>query len=71
MGTRRPAASSSCRDFDSYYHGYEDGKRTVPGYSDLVDQLIQEFPVGEPIQGEQRQKDFIKLYGSILRLKKC
>ena len=25
--------------------------------------------MGEPIQGEQRQKDFIKLYGSILRLK--
>lgn len=69
FGDKEASGIVKLRDFDSYYHGYEDGKRTVPGYSDLVDQLIQEFPVGEPIQGEQRQKDFIKLYGSILRLK--
>ena len=38
-------------------------------YRDLIDELSSEFPLGQPITGEQKQKDFIKLYGNILRLK--
>lgn len=38
-------------------------------YRDLIDELSGEFPLGQPITGEQKQKDFIKLYGNILRLK--
>ena len=41
----------------------------VPGYRDLIDELSVEFPLGQPIIGEQKHKDFIKLYGNILRLK--
>ena len=37
--------------------------------ADLIDKLSGEFPLGQPIIGEQKQKDFIKLYGNILRLK--
>ena len=48
---------------------YEENGKAVPGYRDLIDKLSGEFPLGQPIIGEQKQKDFIKLYGNILRLK--
>ena len=58
------------RDYDSYYSGYTDDKgKDVPGYQDLVDELTEKFPIAEPIIGEQNEKDYIKLYGKILRLK--
>ena len=58
------------KDYDSYYSGYTDKNgKEVPGYQDLIDQLTEQFPVTEPIVGEQSEKDFIRLYGKILRLK--
>jgi type I restriction enzyme R subunit len=38
-------------------------------YSDQIDQLLTRFPLGEQIVGEDAQKDFIRLFGSILRLR--
>lgn len=57
------------KTFDEYYNGYSDEKKTYPGYVSLIAELTDKFPVGEPITGEQSQKDFIKLYGSILKAK--
>ena len=57
------------KGYDAYYDGYEENGKAVPGYRDLIDELSGEFPLGQPIIGEQKQKDFIKLYGNILRLK--
>jgi type I restriction enzyme R subunit len=37
-------------------------------YDDKVAQLLQAFPLGTPITGESAQKEFIILFGSILRL---
>jgi len=37
-------------------------------YDDKVAQLLQAFPLGTPITGESAQKEFIVLFGSILRL---
>ena len=55
--------------YDDYYNGYDDDDEGhVRGYRELVDKLLNEFPIGEPIIGEERQKDFVKLFGSILRL---
>ena len=58
------------KDYDSYYHGYNDehGKHQ-PGYIELIEELQTKFPLGQAITGEARQKEFIKLYGAILRLK--
>lgn len=55
--------------YDDYYNGYKDGDKEVRGYQSLVDELLENFPVSERIEGEQKQKDFIKLYGAILRVK--
>lgn len=57
--------------FDDYYHGYEsaDGK-PMPGYVDMIEELQGKFPLTEPqVVGEQNQKDFIALFGAILRMR--
>jgi type I restriction enzyme R subunit len=59
------------KGFKDYYYGYEgiDGKQ-YPGYVDMIDELTSKFPLAEPqIIGEQNQKDFISLFGAILRMK--
>jgi type I restriction enzyme R subunit len=55
------------KTFDEYYNGYKAGNKVFPGYVSLIDELTNKFPVGEQIVGEQNQKEFIKLYGSILK----
>src|SRR5699024_2282548 len=37
-------------------------------YADKVSELLEEFPANTQIIGEARKKEFIALYGSILRL---
>lgn len=59
------------QSFKDYYYGYEsvDGKQ-MPGYVDMVEDLISKFPLSESqVIGEQNQKDFIALFGSILRMR--
>jgi type I restriction enzyme, R subunit len=55
--------------YGDYYNGYKDGDKEVRGYKSLVDELLEKFPIGERILGEQSQKDFIKLYGAVLRVR--
>jgi type I restriction enzyme R subunit len=57
------------KDYDSYYFGYDEGGDHHAGYTELIDEIKDKFPLGQAIIGEQNQKDFIALFGSILRLK--
>ena len=43
--------------------------KEVRGYKSLIEELLEKFPVSEPIIGEQNKKDFIRLYGGILRVR--
>lgn len=56
------------KDFWSYYNGYDnkDGKHCY-GYSELVDQLKSEFSEGQPVMGEDAEKRFVALFGSLLK----
>ena len=59
------------QSFKDYYYGYEsvDGKYK-PGYVDMIEDLTTKFSLSEPrIEGEQNQKDFIALFGAILRMR--
>ena len=59
------------KSFKDYYYGYKsaDGK-AMPGYVDLMENLSTKFPISESqIIGEQNQKDFISLFGAILRMR--
>lgn len=59
------------RSFEDYYHGYQsDDGKDHPGYADLVEKIQERFPLTEPgIIGEQNQKDFIRLFSAILRMR--
>ena len=59
------------RSFDDYYFGYKDEEgKPHPGYAGMIERLTTEFPVTEPqIVGEQNQKDFIMLFGAILKMR--
>jgi type I restriction enzyme R subunit len=57
------------KTYYEYYNGYMDGTKEILGYNSLVEELREKFPVGELILGEENQKEFIKLYGAILKVK--
>lgn len=56
------------KDFWSYYNGYDnkDGKHCY-GYSELVGQLKSEFPEDQTIIGEDAERRFVMLFGSLLK----
>ena len=58
------------KDYMSYYMGFTDEKgKYHPGYTDLAKEIITKFPEDKPIVGEQAEKDFIALFGSILKMR--
>ena len=59
------------RGYRDYYFGYTDNNsKEHPGYADMIDELVTKFPLtDERITGEQNQKDFIVLFGAILRMR--
>ena len=57
------------KPYKDYYYGYEDDNgKNFEGYKTLVEKLMTKFRPGELMQGEQEQKEFIKLYGAILKV---
>lgn len=61
------------KSFNDYYDGYIDNdKNGKPqhhaGYKELVERLYAEYPLPVDIMGEEKKKQFIKLFGAILRL---
>lgn len=61
------------KTYEDYYYGYEGNEETkekeFPGYQALVEVLKERFPVGKMIIGEQNQKEFVKLFGQILKVR--
>ncbi len=61
------------KTFDDYYNGYDDGSgRHFAGWKELIAQLLEKFPLsGDPrglhVTGEKAEKEFIRLFGTILR----
>lgn len=57
------------KTYSDYYYGYEDGGKHKAGYQELIEMLTDTYPLGLAIIGELSQKDFIRLFGAVLRLK--
>ena len=59
------------RGYKDYYSGYEDSDgKYHPGYADMIEELTEKFPLTEErIIGEQKQREFIVLFGAILRMR--
>lgn len=69
FGDKEASGIVLLKSFREYYEGYDDDGKQVKGYIDLVTELTDRFPVGEPIVSEQDQAEFIKLYGAILKVR--
>ena len=70
FGNKEAGGIVLLKTYDEYYNGYEDDKgREKEGYSPLIEELQNKFPIGEQIIGEQNKKEFIMLFGNILKLK--
>lgn len=59
------------KTFSDYYNGFvDDAGKDHPGYVDMIDELTTKFPLWEPqIIGEKSQREFILLFGAILRMR--
>lgn len=55
------------KTFSEYMNGYEENGKKFIGYKDLISRLLSEFPLENEIIGEKNEKEFISLFGSILR----
>lgn len=57
------------KPYEDYYYGYEDadGKK-FEGYQSLVEKMKSKFNPGKLPIGENAQKEYIKLYGAILKV---
>jgi len=57
------------KTYNDYYNGYDQNGKHKPGYAELIAELTKRFPLDENIIGEGAKKDFIRLFGELLRLK--
>lgn len=68
FGDKNASGIVLLKTFDEYYDGYIDWEKKVRWYKTLIEELNTEFPISEVIISETAKKDFIKLYGRILKL---
>jgi type I restriction enzyme R subunit len=69
FGNREAGGIVLLKTYDDYYNGYEQDGKHKPGYKELIERLLTEYPLGVAIIGETAQKAFIALFGAILRLR--
>lgn len=70
FGDKNASGIVLLKSYEDYYYGYEDDKgKQQLGYEERIAMLLQKYPLGEQIIGEQNKKDFIILMGNILKLK--
>ena len=70
FGDRDAGGIVIMRPFNDYYYGYTDAEGVEhKGYKQLVEQLLERFPVEQlkDIESETEQKEFIRQFGAILR----
>ena len=70
FGDKNASGIVLLKSFNDYWNGYEDANgKYHPGYIELLEKLEAEYPLGSEIIGEQAEKDFIRLFGTILSMR--
>lgn len=70
FGDKNASGIVLLKSYEDYYYGYRDeNKKYHKGYEERIAELLQKYPLGQQIIGEQAKQDFIKDMGSILRLR--
>lgn len=70
FGDKNASGIVLLKSFNDYWNGYEDNDgKHHQGYTELLETLEVEYPLGSRIIGEQAEKNFIKLFGAILSMR--
>lgn len=69
FGDRAAGSIVLLKNYDAYYNGYDEEDKHYPGYTEVIEQLLKKFPLDMPIVGEENEKAFIALFGTVLRLR--
>lgn len=70
FGDKNASGIVLLKGFNDYYYGYKDDKgNDKPGYVEMVDELNAKYPLTSEIIGEQSKKEFVALFGAILRMR--
>ena len=69
FGDKEAGGMVLLKTYDDYYNGYEDNGKHHSGYKELIEMLTAVYPLGVPLIGESVQKEFIRLFGTLLKLK--
>lgn len=65
FGDKEASGIVLLKSYAEYYYGYGQFR----GYESLIRELTDRFPIGNTIIEEHKKKEFIRLYGSILRVR--
>lgn len=69
FGNKEACGIVLLKSFEEYYSGWDKDGKHQKGYLELIEDLKTSFPLPLHLEGEQDEKDFIALWGSILRLR--
>jgi type I restriction enzyme R subunit len=70
FGDKNASGIVLLKSFNDYWNGYKDENGQYhAGYTDLLTALETNYPLDTPIVGEEAEKEFIKLFGSILSMR--
>ena len=68
FGNKEAGGIVLLKSYNDYYNGWEKDGKHQSGYLELITDLQELFSLPVFIKGEQEEKDFIKLWGAVLRL---
>ncbi|MCL2364292.1 MAG: type I restriction endonuclease subunit R [Defluviitaleaceae bacterium] len=71
FGNKEAGGIVLLKTYNEYYHGFDHKGKYQKGYEEMIAELLSKFSFSEdaPPLGEEARKEFIRLYGAILRLK--
>lgn len=74
FGDKNATGTVLLKSYNDYYYGCDDNGKHQKGYEERIAELIQKYPLGgdmhgETLLGDSAKKDFVILFGNILRLR--
>lgn len=57
------------KTYDDYLNGYEEKGKHIEGYKEVISKLENLYPVNVELVTEKDKKEFIKLFGKVLKLR--
>ena len=69
FGNEEAKGNIILKSYKEYYEGYTQDQKKYEGYKSLIERLKRDYPMGERIISPKAQKEFIGLYGQILKMR--